>query len=120
MKENRYSNELLDYASKLDAITNGLGKISRYASEIVAEQDEIATKKLMMKMAKITAEDRHKQETLIVAELLKASLISYYGFLQIAKICNDAHQQDAPRTLPELMAELNGMIGLEKVKRRTL
>lgn len=118
MKDNRYSDELLDYASKLDAITNGLGKISKYASEIVAEQDEIATKKMMMKMAKITTEERNKQEIIKVAELLKASLINYYGYLQIAKICDNAHQRDDPRTLPELLAELNAMIGLEKVKQQ--
>ena len=118
MMESRYRDELLDYASKLDAITNGLGKISMYASAIVATQDETATQKLMMKMAKMTAEERHKQGIVQVAELLKASLISYYGYLKIAKICSHVHQQDDTRTLPELLAELNAMIGLEKVKQQ--
>jgi len=118
MMESRYSDELLDYASKLDAITNSLGKISMYASAIVATQDETATKRLMMKMAKITAEERHKQEIVHVAELLKASLISYYGYLNIAKICNNIHQPADQRTLSELLVELNAMIGLEKVKQQ--
>ena len=120
MMESRYRDELLDYASKLDAITNSLGNISMYASAIVATQDETATQKLMMKMAKMTAEERHKQGVLQVVELLKASLISYYGYLKIAKICSHIHQQDDDdtRTLPELLAELNAMIGLEKVKQQ--
>jgi len=118
MMENRHKDELLDYASKLDAITNGLGKISAYASAIVATQDEIATQKLMIKIAKVAEEEHHKNGIVQVAELLKESLIHYYGYLKIGEICNLVHPQDDTRTLLELQAELNAMIGLEKVKQQ--
>lgn len=39
---NSFKEELLEYASKLDALTKGYGKLSLYALTLVEEQDDSA------------------------------------------------------------------------------
>lgn len=116
--EKNYKDEFLDYASKLDALVNGLGKISSYATEIVATHDETATKNLMGIIVKILDEERHNKGTIHVAELLKDSLMRYYGCRKIVEICNQMQMHDDTRTLSELQIGLNELIGLDKVKQQ--
>lgn len=116
MTKNKYKNEVLDYASKLDALINGYGKISEYATAVVEEQDETATKMLMSKISKVIDEEKCAKEIKQLSKILKDSVIKYYGYQKISDICNQAHIEEVTRTLSELQAELNEMIGLEKVK----
>jgi len=111
--ENKYKNEVLDYASKLDALTNGLGKISEYARAVVEEQDETATK---MIISKTIDDENYTKEIKQISKALKDSLIKYYGYIKILDICNQNQIDEDIRTLPELLAELNELIGLNKVK----
>ena len=43
MKDNVFKNEILDYASKLDAVTNSYGEVVKAASAIVENQDNTST-----------------------------------------------------------------------------
>jgi stage V sporulation protein K len=117
MIEKKYADTLLDNASKLDAISNSFGKISENALAIVNTQDETAVQQLLLQIKRVV-EASHKIEVTQLADLLKESLFRYFGYLKIAGICNHTHDKDDKRTLSELFAELNAMIGLEKVKQQ--
>jgi len=114
--ENNYKNDLLDYASKFDALTEGRGKITEYATSIAEEQDIISTKLLLTKISTIVDSGKYSKELNQLSRALKDSLIRYYGYIKIQDICNENQEQDDARTLSELLLELNNLVGLEKVK----
>jgi SpoVK/Ycf46/Vps4 family AAA+-type ATPase len=116
MTKNKYRNELLDRASKLDALVEGYGKITEYAKAVVEEQDEIATKALLNKISTIVDSGKYPKEVNQISNALKDSLIKYYGYIRILDICNQNQIDEDMRTLPELLTELNELIGLHKVK----
>ncbi|MDR1838793.1 MAG: AAA family ATPase [Treponema sp.] len=115
MMDNKYKNELLNNASKLDAIVEGLGKITAYATAITEEQNEAAAKMLLQRISVEIDSDTHKG-TSQISNALKDSLIKYFGYMKILDICNQKQLDEETRTLPELLAELNELIGLQKVK----
>jgi len=116
--DNKYKNELLDYASKLDALAEGFGKIAEYAIKIVEEQDEEATRMLLNRIAKVIDSGKHPKEANQISNALKDSVVKYYGYIKISGICNQQRLDDEVQSLPELLAELNKMIGLKNVKEK--
>lgn len=112
---NSFKEELLEHASKLDALTKGYGKLSLYALTLVEEQDDSAAKKLMYKISTITDEENCTEQVKHLSKLLIDSLIKYYGYQRISQICSLVVEDDE-RTLDELEFDLNEMIGLDKVK----
>lgn len=111
----KYINEVLDYSLKLDALTNGRGKIIEYAKTIVEEQDESSTKMLLSRISKEIGKESCTNEIKQISKILKDSLFKYYGYQKVYEICNPEYIEDI-RTLSELQYELNEMIGLNKVK----
>lgn len=112
---NKYKNEVLDYSSKLDALTKGHGKIIEYAKTVVEEQDESSTKMLLSRISKEISKESCTDEIRQISKVLKDNLYKYYGYQKVYKICNPEYTEDV-RTLSELENELNEMIGLNKVK----
>lgn len=114
----KYDKVLLDYASKLDAVTENYGEITKYAIEIVDNQDENSTRLLMKTISELINISNNTKEVKQIAKALKDSVIDYYGYLKIKKVCNDSEvelNQDL-RTLDELINELNCLVGLKNVK----
>lgn len=113
----KYSKNLLDCAAKLDAMVEGYGQISKYANEIVENQCEDNVIFLLKKIADIAESDKQKIEAKKMAAMLKDSLVRYYGHIKLIEICNrQENQSEDDKSLSELLAELNSLIGLEKVK----
>lgn len=118
---NKYEKILLNNALKLDAIVNRNGKITKCALNITENQDPFATIELCKELsAIIDSNDKTKQVEEIVL-ILKDSLIRYYGYLKVSEICSKSQNnidvlEDDTRTLPELMNELNELVGLKNVK----
>lgn len=115
---NKYEKNFLDYASKLDAMTENCGELTKYATEVVETHDDEAVRALIKKISDISGNtEAYNREVRQFARALKDSLIDYYGYLQIKEICssNDVTEEDY-RTLDELLNDLNGLVGLEKVK----
>lgn len=52
----------------------------------------------------------------LLAKTLKDSLVKYYGYITVLDICNKELIVEDNRTLPELLSELNALIGLDNVK----
>ena len=114
--DNKYKNELLNLASKLDASVEGYGEITEYAIDIVENQDEVSTIALLKRISSIIDLGKQSIQITQIANALKDSLIKYYGYLKITSICNYEQISEDTRTLPELLFELSGLVGLSKVK----
>ncbi len=118
MKDNIFKTELLDLASKLDAVTHSYGEIVRAADAITDEQDHAATIYLVCKTSQLKDADGIQKEIKVLAAALKDSLMKFYGYLHIMA-SNEQHKSrpdEDVRTLSELLDDLNELIGLESVK----
>lgn len=114
----KYKTNLLNYSSKLDAIIDGCGEITKYAIAITYEQSEEATLALLRKISAITDSEKYSIEVKKLAIALNECLIKYFGYLRVSDICNKGKIENDTRTLPELLNELNGLIGLKNVKEK--
>ena len=115
--ENKRSKNILNMASKLDALTDSDGLFTKLSLSIVENNDDSATREICKKIADI-AETENKQ-TIQVAKALKDAIINYYGYREIKEICNGRSQdssEEDDKTLEELLDELNELVGLTTVK----
>lgn len=112
----KYKENFLNYASKLDAVTNSNGKITKYGMSIVEENDKQATILLLRKISKIIDSKEFSKEIKEIANFLKKSLVEYYGYLEIKRICTLDKVVEDTRSLTDLLEELNNLIGLKNVK----
>lgn len=116
---NEYGQALINNASKLDAVTDACGKITKLATVIVEEKSESATISLLRKISETVDNPKHKIEAKKVAQVVNSSLIEFYGYSTIQRICKTAEEADEDtRTLQDLLDELNALVGLEKVKHK--
>ena len=114
---NKYKSVLINNASKLDAITDACGEITKLASIIIEDNSRVATILLLKKISEIVDNHKYKTEVKRVAQLVKSNLIEYYGYKTLKSICkSDTEIAEDTRTLKELLDELNALVGLESVK----
>ena len=115
----KYTIDVLDYSSKLDAMVSGCGEISKLAALIIEHQSPDAALSLLKKMSEIADSKEYAIEIKKIVAMLKDGLIKYYGHMRILEICNPINgKQEDERSLSELLDELNSLIGLEKVKEK--
>lgn len=117
MMSNRYSHELLDLASKLDAVVEGRGEITKAALAVADSQNKDATVSLLRHISKVLDDESIPQKIKAIAKSLKDSLLMFYGYESVKALYNQQTIEDEDtRTLDELIFELNQLVGLEKVK----
>lgn len=113
----KYTKELLDCASKLDAMVEGYGYITNLASSIADENSSESTIQLLKKLSSIAEDKNLPSATKKMAVLLKDSLIRYYGHIQLLEICdNNTDVPEDDKSLQDLLNELNTLVGLGSVK----
>ena len=109
----------MNNTSKLDTLTNSCGEIIKLANMIVENNSKSATITLLKKISEIINNHNYKLEIKKTAQLVNSSLIEFYGYLTIKRICKPSENIDTDRrTLQDLLDELNSLIGLEKVKNK--
>lgn len=114
----KYGQNLIKNASKLDAITDSCGEITKVARLIVEENSKTATIILLKQISEII-DNYHNMEIKHLANNVHSSLLEFYGYVSIQDICNPTIKDDEDtRTLQDLLAELNSLVGLEKVKNK--
>lgn len=110
---------LRNSASKLDALTEAAGEISKLAVLIVEENSKEATIALLKKISEVVVSAQCTAEAKRVAQIVNANLIEYYGYVTLQSICKgETEPAEDPRTLPQLMEELNSLVGLKTVKEK--
>lgn len=113
----KYGQALINNASKLDAVTDACGEITKLATAIVDEHSKPATIALLKRISESVDNPKYKIEVKRAAQLVNSSLIEFYGYSTIQGICKPITDADEDkRTLQELLDELDALIGLEKVK----
>ena len=113
----KYGQALINKASKLDAITNSCGEITKLANVIVEDNSKSATIALFKKISKVVDNPKDKIEVKRIAQVVNISLIEYYGYTTLQEMCKPSEDsKDDTRTLQDLLDELNALVGLEKVK----
>lgn len=114
---NKYSQALVKNASKLDALTDACGEITKLATAIVEEHNKGDTISLLKKISEAVNNPNYQIEVKRIAQLINSSLIEFYGYSTIKSICQSTTDvADDTRTLQDLLDELNALVGLEKVK----
>lgn len=117
MKDNVFKAEILDYASKLDAVTNSCGEIVKAASAIVEEHDNPSTIYLINHASKLIKSVDSSKDLKRLANALKDSIMKFYGYHYILESQDKAFSEDEDtRSLDELLNDLNRLIGLKDVK----
>ena len=115
----KYGQALVNNASKLDAVTDACGEITKLATAIVEEHSKSATIAFLNKLSESVDNPKYKIEVKRAAQLVNSSLIEFYGYSTIQSICKPtADLDDDKRTLQELLDELDALVGLEKVKNK--
>ncbi|MGX7100712.1 AAA family ATPase [Gemella sanguinis] len=118
----KYVKVLNNIASTLDAMTFSGGEITRLANGITDENDgEKSTIALLKQINIIVDSKEYTKEIKQVAAALRNSIIDYYGYKRLIEICNKEKQNrelEDKRSLQDLLAELNALVGLESVKEK--
>lgn len=113
----KYKNSLINNASKLDAITDSCGEITKLAASIIENNSTIATVSLLKIISEVLDNKNYKIEIKRVAQLVNSSLIQYFGYTTLQNICkSDDKISEDKRSLVELLDELNALVGLQTVK----
>lgn len=113
----KYGQKLINNASKLDAVTDSCGEITKLATVIVEEHSKPATISLLKKISEVVDNLDYKIEVKRAAQVVNSNLIEFYGYFTIQSICEPVADADEDtRTLQDLLDELNALVGLEKVK----
>lgn len=115
----KYKNSLINSASKLDAVTDSCGEITKLATAIVEENSKESTIAMLKKISEVIDNPGYVIEIKRMAQLLNTNLIEYYGYATLQNLCKPSSDIcDDPRSLSELLEELNALVGLETVKEK--
>ena len=114
----KYKNKLLNMASKFDAVTDANGEVIQIVNLIVESDDENATIKLLKNISHNITDKKENKIVVQLGNVLKDSLIEYFGYKRIIEICKPEQSEDDNRTLDELLQDLNDLVGLFKVKQQ--
>lgn len=113
----KYKSALINSASKLDAITDSCGEITKLSSSIIEYDSKAATVSLLKKISEVVDNPKYKIEIKRVAQLVNSNLIEYYGYRALQGVCKpNTETPEDTRTLEELLDDLNALVGLETVK----
>ncbi len=115
----KYGHALMNNASKLDAVMDACGEITKLAAMIVEDNSKLATIALLRKISEAVDDPEHEIEVKRVAQVVNSGLIEFYGYSTIQGICKSIEEtEEDTRTLHDLIDELNALVGLEKVKNK--
>lgn len=114
----KYKNKLLNMASKFDAVTDANGEVIQIVNLIVESDDKNATIKLLKNISHNITDKKENKIVVQLGNVLKDSLIEYFGYKRIIEICKSEQSEDDNRTLDELLQDLNDLVGLFKVKQQ--
>ena len=74
----KYGQALINNATKLDALTDACGEISKLAMVIVEDTNKSATIALLKKISEVVDNPKNKMEVKRAAQIVNTSLIEFY------------------------------------------
>lgn len=117
--ENNYKKDFLRLATSLDAITTGNGEITVAATEVTQGKVEEYAIPFYMKLINILDNAEYSSEIKQIALALREAFFSYIGYCKIKDECLKEKEKTEydNKTLDELLAELDNLVGLKNVKK---
>ena len=113
----KYTKDLKNSVLELDKRTDYTFKLEDAVNLLIKKNSDSAVVHLIKKTAAIIKGAEYNIEVKRFAKLVRQHLIQYYGFNAIQNLCKkETKVKDESKSLEELMAELNSLIGLEAVK----
>lgn len=116
MTAKSYEQTLLNRAQALDNATNSQGLIIECATNIIENLEDSSTKQLCAIINRIA--ESKDPELIAMAKSLKDSLVYFYGHRELVSICQGNEKSVNDQDLGSLIQELNGLVGLSKVKEK--
>lgn len=116
MTAKSYEQTLLHRAQALDYATNSQGLIIECTTNIIENFEDSSTKQLCAIINRIA--DSKDPELIAMAKSLKESLVYFYGHRELVSICQGNEKTINDQDLGSLIQELNGLVGLSKVKEK--
>ena len=115
----KYGQILINNGSKLDAVVNACGEITKLTEAIVEGNDKQSTIALLKRISMVLSDQKYRIEVKHIAQAVHANLIDFYGYLTLRSICQSSVVGiEDTRTLSDLLNELNDLVGLAKVKNK--
>lgn len=112
-----YKKEFLDYASKIDALTNSYCEVSKIATNITEETSDKSIFFLCKKISELNKEFSKTIEEKSIIRQFYTSFVEYIGHRKIELVCSkEPDTMEDNRTLEQLLEELNELVGLTNVK----
>lgn len=124
MAYTNYAKSLMSTSSSLDAVLLMNGKLTLLAKDIVDTGSESSIKELLSILGDIKKNKTMNQQIQLIAASVKESLIGYQGYKSIKAMYKtknikqeeQSEGQEEEKLLPEILSELDQLIGLEGVK----
>jgi len=117
--KNKYEPQLLDFASKIDAITDSHCELSNVAFSFIENGDEKLVKILSVKIKELTEIYKDNSQILKMNKEFLDVVVKYLGYQKFQQICSeDEVNKDVEdkKTLEDLREELDSLVGLKSVK----
>lgn len=111
---NKSKNELLMKAEELSRLSK-VTSILDNTKKIVSNHDSEATRTLITDLKNIGASTKENKTKNLVSEVYNL-ILYFYGFEKIIEVYSDPIRTVDDRSLEDLLAELNSLIGLDEVK----
>lgn len=115
----KYGENLINNVSRLDKIVDEKARLVELATLIVERKSQSATIALLRKLLEFSKDSNYTDEERDIIKTVKNSLVEFYGYTSIEELCRQPRDSvDDNKTLEDLLAELNGLVGLESVKKK--
>ncbi len=92
----KYSQALLNSASRLDATVGACGEITKLATAVVEEKSKVATIAFLQKISEMIGDQK---EIKLVAQTVNSTLLQFYGYSTIKDICKPAAEEPEDKNL---------------------
>lgn len=113
--ENRYKKEFLNSAIKLDQLAGYEGRVTRIAMDITDKNDNASILSLLKIFTPLSDTVDGSAKRMVLA--VKDSLTRYLGEARIINVCEEQKTVlEDDRSLNQLLAELDQLVGLKNVK----
>ncbi len=113
-----YKEELLGYSSQLNKLLENKTNTEKYINLIVEKREDRCLKFLLADIIELEKKYKEVKEIKLALNNLKIKIFEYYGYLKIKEIINQEKIQKKNKKLPELLRELNSLVGLKTIKEK--
>ena len=113
-----YEKDFINATVKLDALVEGDGRIVDAANHLVNDCKREQILLFISEIKRIEEQKKYGKEVLLLTKHVNSAFLKYLGYNRYKELCKTETEEEETTTksLPELIDELDNLVGLEKVK----